>query len=70
MITARTLRDGDSDKLKMEKKPNPKAYDAWFCAETQEALDDPRPAIPHEKVEAYFAKRRAASLFKIQQRDS
>jgi DNA-damage-inducible protein J len=27
----------------------------------QEALDDPRPAISHSRVEAYFAKRRAAA---------
>jgi len=35
------------------------AHDAWFRAKVQEALDDPRPAIPHEEVKAYFAKRRA-----------
>ena len=33
-------------------------HDAWFRAKVQEALDDPRPAIPHEKVEAHFAARR------------
>jgi DNA-damage-inducible protein J len=37
-------------------------HDAWFRAKVQEALDDPRPAIPHEEVEAHFAKRRAAAL--------
>jgi DNA-damage-inducible protein J len=42
------------------------AHDAWFRAKVQEALNDPRPAIPHKKVEAHFAerKRRAASLRK------
>ena len=34
-------------------------YDAWFRAKVQEALDDPRPSIPHEEVEAEFAERRA-----------
>lgn len=34
-------------------------YDAWFRAKVQEALDDPRPLIPGEEVEAYFAKKRA-----------
>ena len=34
-------------------------YDAWFRAKVQEALDDPRPPISGEDVEAYFAKRRA-----------
>ena len=38
------------------------AHDAWFRAKVQEALNDPRPAIPHKKVEAHFTKRRAAAL--------
>jgi predicted transcriptional regulator len=25
-------------------------HDAWFRAEVQKALNDPRPAIPHEQV--------------------
>jgi antitoxin (DNA-binding transcriptional repressor) of toxin-antitoxin stability system len=37
-------------------------YDAWFRAQVQEALDDPRPGIPGEEVEAEFAQRRAATL--------
>jgi DNA-damage-inducible protein J len=37
------------------------AHDAWFRAKVQEALNDPRPAVAHEKVEAHFAKRRAAA---------
>jgi DNA-damage-inducible protein J len=40
------------------------AHDVWFRAKVQEALNDPRPAIPHKKVEAHFAKRRAAALRK------
>jgi DNA-damage-inducible protein J len=35
------------------------AHDAWFRAKVQEALNDLRPAIPHKKVEAHFARRRA-----------
>ena len=38
------------------------AHDRWFRAQVQEALDDPRPAIPHEEVKAYFDKRKAALL--------
>ena len=30
----------------------PEGYDAWFRAKVQEALDDPRPGIPHEEVMA------------------
>lgn len=26
------------------------AYDKWFRAQVQEAIDDPRPSIPHEQV--------------------
>ena len=29
---------------------NPDAYDAWFRAKVQEALDDPRPTTPHAKA--------------------
>jgi DNA-damage-inducible protein J len=43
---------------------NDAAHDAWFRAKVQEALNDPRPGIPHKKVEAYFARRRAAALRK------
>ena len=43
---------------------DPDAYDAWFRAKVQEALDDPNPGIPHEEVEAHFARRRAAALSK------
>ena len=29
---------------------DPAAYDAWFRAKIREALDDTRPAVPHEKA--------------------
>jgi DNA-damage-inducible protein J len=45
------------------------AHDAWFRAKVQEALDDTRPGIPHEVVEAHFAKRRAATLGKMKAAD-
>ena len=28
------------------------SYDRWFCAKVQEAIDDPRPGIPHDQVMA------------------
>jgi predicted transcriptional regulator len=37
------------------------AYDEWFRASVQAALDDPRPAVPSAVVEKHFAKRRAAA---------
>jgi DNA-damage-inducible protein J len=44
---------------------NEEAHDAWFRAKVQEALDDPRPALSHEEVEAHFARRRAAARRKV-----
>ena len=29
---------------------DPDAHDKWFRTKVHEALDDPRPAIPHEQV--------------------
>jgi DNA-damage-inducible protein J len=47
-----------------KKQERDAAHNAWFRAKVQEALNDPRPAIPHKKVEARFAKRRTAELRK------
>jgi DNA-damage-inducible protein J len=44
---------------------NAAAHDVWIRAKVQEALDDPRPAIAHEKAEARFAGRRAAARRKV-----
>ncbi len=44
---------------------DPATHDAWFRAKVQEALNDVRPTVPNEKVEAHFAKRRAAARRKI-----
>lgn len=44
---------------------DPAAHDAWFRSKVQQALDDPRPAIPHDDVEAHFARRRDAALRKV-----
>jgi len=46
---------------------DPEAHDAWFRAKVREALDDPRPAVPHEQVMTETQalidrKRRARSL--------
>lgn len=49
---------------------DPQAHDAWFRARVQEALDDPRPAIPHEDVEAHMARRRSALLQRLEGRDA
>jgi hypothetical protein len=35
-------------------------YDAWFKAQVQQAIDDPRPGIPADAARAHFAARREA----------
>lgn len=55
-------RVADEGALPFAFAADPAAHDAWFRAKVQQALDDPRPAIAHEDVEAHFAKRRAAAL--------
>ena len=37
-------------------------YDAWFRAKVQQALDDTRPAVADDGVEAQFAARRSSAL--------
>lgn len=44
---------------------DPETHDRWFKAKVREALEDPRPALSHEEVEAHFAKRRAAALSRL-----
>jgi DNA-damage-inducible protein J len=61
ILLTRTANEGA---LPFALASNPAAHDAWFRTKVQEALDDPRPAIPHKKVEAHFAKRRARALRK------
>jgi DNA-damage-inducible protein J len=58
ILLTRTANEGA---FPFELTNNTAAHDAWFRAKVQEALKDPRPALPHEKVEARFAKRRAAA---------
>ena len=61
ILLTRTANEGA---LPFAPTANTAAHDAWFRAKVQEALDDPRPAIPHEAVKARFAKRRAEALRK------
>jgi DNA-damage-inducible protein J len=63
ILLTRTANEGA---LPFALAPNAAEHDAWFRAKVREALDDPRPAVPHEQVEAHFAERRAAALAKEQ----
>ena len=29
---------------------DPEAYDSWFRAKVREAMDDPRPSVPHDQA--------------------
>ncbi len=41
------------------------AYDKWFRGKVQEALDDPRPGMPHEEVSARWQRKRSQLLKKL-----
>jgi DNA-damage-inducible protein J len=58
ILLTRTAREGA---LPFELTADPQAYDAWFRAKVRQALEDTRPDVRHEDVEAEFARRRAAS---------
>jgi len=62
ILLTRTANEGA---LPFTLATNVAEHDTWFRAKVQEALDDPRPAIPHDEVTAYFAQRRAAALRKV-----
>ena len=59
ILLTRTANEGA---LPFSFASDPAAHDAWFRAKVKEALDDPRPSISQEEVEAHFAKRRAVAL--------
>ncbi|MDB5507144.1 MAG: addiction module antitoxin, RelB/DinJ family [Devosia sp.] len=52
-------RTADEGALPFAAPPEDPAYDAWFRAKVQEALDDPRPPLSDEFVREHFAKRHA-----------
>ena len=61
ILLTRTANEGAPP---LELIGNAAAHDAWFRAKVQEAIDDRRPDIAHEDVEASFSARRAGSLRK------
>jgi DNA-damage-inducible protein J len=63
ILLTRTAKEGA---LPFELTHNSAAHDAWFHSKVQEALEDLRPAIPQDEVEARFAKRRATALRKAE----
>ena len=63
ILLTRTANEGA---LPFSLSRNAAEHDAWFRARVQEALDDKRPAIPQQQVEAHFAKRRSKALRKAE----
>jgi DNA-damage-inducible protein J len=61
ILLTRTANEGA---LPFAPTPTTAEYDAWFRAKVQEALNDPRPAIPNNQVSRHFARKRSAALSK------
>ena len=62
ILLTRVAKEG---RLPLDFTADPAAHDAWFRAKVREALDDVRPALPDDEVEARFAQRREAARRKI-----
>ena len=56
ILLTRTAREGAAP---LELLVEQGAYDEWFRARVQEALDDNRPDIPNEEIAGRFAQLRA-----------
>ena len=55
-----TGRSKNSASERMRAAHEAAAYDKWLKAEIQEAIDDPRPSIPHEDVMLHVREKLAA----------
>ncbi len=62
-ITADTIERKRTDAAERMKNAHQAAtYKGWLTNEVQEAIDDPRPSVPHAQVAAEWATERAALL--------
>ncbi|GAC1046348.1 type II toxin-antitoxin system RelB/DinJ family antitoxin [Rhizobium sp. No.120] len=67
ILLTRTANEGA---LPLELFSSSEVHDAWFRAKVLEALNDTRPDISDDEVEAHFAKRRARAQLKAGGRKS
>lgn len=67
ILLTRTANEGA---LPLELLSGSEAHDAWFRAKVLEAVNDTRPDLSNEEVEAHFAERRAAARFNAETRKS
>jgi len=61
----RTLRARPDRAASLKRAHAAAAYDKWFRSKVQEALDDPRPGMPHEEVSARWRRKRSQLLKKL-----
>lgn len=59
-VALKLTRSNEGAGVRMKAAHEAAAYDKWFRAQVQEALDDPGPAIPNEAVKKHFAAKRKA----------
>ena len=57
----RLTRTANEGALPLELLSGSEAHDAWFRTKVLEALNDIRPDVSDDEVEAHFAERRAAA---------
>ncbi|NLS18796.1 type II toxin-antitoxin system RelB/DinJ family antitoxin [Rhizobium sp. P40RR-XXII] len=67
ILLTRTANEGA---LPLELISGSEAHDAWFRSKVLEALNDTRPDVSDDEVEAHFEKRRAAARVKAAARKS
>ncbi len=62
-ITADTIERKRTDAAeRMKNAHQAAAYKGWLTKEVQEAIDDPRPSVPHAQVAAEWATDRAGEI--------
>ena len=67
ILLTRTANEGA---LPLELLSSSEAHDAWFRTRVLEALNDTRPDISDNEVDAHFAERRAAARLRASARKS
>lgn len=57
-VALKLTRSNEGAGARMKAAHQAAAYDKWFRAQVQEALDDPNPAIPSSEAKKHFAAKR------------
>jgi hypothetical protein len=61
-VALKTNRKRTDAAERMKNAHEAAAYEGWLTQQVQEAIDDPRPSVPHSEVVAEWAAERAALL--------